>query len=60
MKTKIYEMNDGVTVTYEVSENPEEIRGFCLSNITPDFRQSGQMSKFIRELDKEFSINDKE
>ena len=44
----LYEMNDAVAshivaIAYEVFK--------------PDFTQSGQMSKFIQELDKEFKIN---
>ena len=50
-KCKLFEMNDGVA---------DHIVAIVYEVFTPDFRQMGQMSKFIRELDKEFSINYKE
>ena len=47
----LYQMNDAVA---------KHIVAIAYEVFKPDFNQSGQMSKFVQELDKEFNINYKE
>ena len=47
----LYQMNDAVA---------KHIVAIAYEVFKPDFKQSGQMSKFIVELDKEFNIDYKD